>query len=175
MRDRLRLNRTCATTPVPRPSRLTGVVALAATLAVGLVAAGCGSSSGGTASTATKPFTKAQVLAYGNAICAQGNQKVAAAGKTFAAAGNHAPTHAQFTAYVNTAFAPVIQHQINVIRALGARSADQATITKMLDVAQTDLNHVKSNPALLTGNSHPFANFAKLAHPYGLTRCAANA
>jgi hypothetical protein len=154
---------------------VSGVVALAATLAVGLVAAGCGSSSKSTASTATKPaLSKAQFLAQGNAICAQGSRNLAVAQKALEkTVGNHVPTRAQITAYVNAAFAPSIQSQINGVRALGAPSGEQATITRMLDVAQTDLNHVKSNPALLTGNSPPFANFAQLAHPYGLTSCAA--
>jgi hypothetical protein len=42
----------------------------------------------------------------------------------------------------------------------------------MLDVAQTDLNQVKSDPEML--DEKTFTNFAKLAHPYGLTACAPN-
>ena len=175
MLDRPSLRRTSASTPVPLPSRVSGVLALAATLAVGLVAAGCGSSSKSTASTATKPaLSKAQFLAQGNAICAQGNQKLAATQKALEkTVGNHAPTRAQITGYVNIAFAPSIQYQIDALRALGAPSGEQATITRMLDVAQADLNHVKSKPTLLTGNTPTFHNFAQLAHPYGLTACAA--
>ncbi len=69
--------------------------------------------------------------------------------------------------------APDIQSQIDGIRALGAPAAEQATVTSMLSVAQTDLNKVKSNPALLASGP-PFADFAKVAHPYGLTACAQN-
>ena len=39
----------------------------------------------------------------------------------------------------------------------------------MLDVAQTDLNKVKSNPGLIASGQETFADFAKLAHTYGLT------
>jgi hypothetical protein len=160
-------------------SRSRGAVAgIAVTVAVGLVGAGCGSSSSTTASTAAKPaLTKAQFLAQGNAICAQGNQKSAAAAKALEkVVGNHAPTQAQITAYVNGVFVPLIQTQIDQIKALGAPSGEQATVTRMLDVAQTDLNTVKSNPAaLVSNNSHPFANFAQLAHGYGLTACASKA
>ncbi len=42
----------------------------------------------------------------------------------------------------------------------------------MLNLAQADLNKVKSNPLLLTGTS--FADFAKAAHAYGLKACAQN-
>jgi hypothetical protein len=175
MSDRLRLKRTSASRHFPLPSRLTGVVGVAATLAAGLVATGCGGSSSSTAKSTTAPaLSKAQFLAQGNAICTQGQQKLGAAQKALEKAiGNHAPTPAQTTAYVNAAFAPSIQSQIDGIRALGAPSGEQATITSMLDIAQTDLDHVKSNPTLLTGNSNPFANFAQLAHSYGLTACAA--
>jgi hypothetical protein len=147
---------------------------MAATLAVGLAAAGCGSSSH-TASTTTKPaLSKAQFLAQANAICTQGNQKSAAAQKALEkVVGNHAPTQAQITAYINGVFAPLIQSQIDQIKALGAPAGEQASLTKMLDLAQADLNNVKSNPAaLVRSNSHPFANFAQLAHSYGLTACA---
>jgi hypothetical protein len=47
--------------------------------------------------------------------------------------------------------------------------------SNILNVAQADLNKVKSNPAVLTGKTSPFADFAKIAHPYGLTACAQNA
>jgi hypothetical protein len=40
----------------------------------------------------------------------------------------------------------------------------------MLATAQTDLHQIKSNPLTLTEKT--FANFGKLAHPYGLTACA---
>ena len=67
---------------------------------------------------------------------------------------------------------PSIQAQINGIRSLGAPSGDEATVTNMLNVAQADLNKIKADPTLLVGKQDQFANFAKIAHPYGLTRCA---
>jgi hypothetical protein len=178
MSNRRRGKHMFANTHIPPSRRLGGVAGIAATLAVGLVAAGCGSSSSHTASTTAKPaLTKAQFLAQGNAICAQGNQKSAAAAKALEkVVGNHAPTQAQITAYVNGVFVPLIQSQIDQIKALGAPSGEQAALTRMLDIAQTDLNAVKSNPAaLVSNNSHPFANFAQVAHRYGLTACASKA
>ncbi len=48
-------------------------------------------------------------------------------------------------------------------------------MTNLLNLAQADLNKVKSNPALLaTGGTSPFADFAKVAHPYGLKACASS-
>jgi hypothetical protein len=172
MLHRLHLTRTLVRRDTPSPSPRTGVIALAATLAFVLVAGGCGSSSKSSTSASTGATTptlsKTQFLAQGNAICAQGNQRLGPADK---ALGNQ-PSRGQITAFVASAFAPDIQGQIDGMRALRAPSSEQATVSTMLDTAQSDLNKIKGNPALLAGGSG-FADFARLAHPYGLTACAA--
>jgi hypothetical protein len=146
-----------------------GVIAV---VAIGLVASGCGGSKHAASTAAAKPaLSKAQFVAEGNAVCTNGNQKLAATQRALEkTVGNHAPTQAQLTAYVDGVFAPLIQTQIDQLKALGAPAGEQATITNVLDVAQADLNKVKSNPTALTERS--FASFARLAHPYGLTACA---
>ena len=158
---------------VSLPSRVT-VVAIMAALIVGLAAAGCGSSSSSgksTSSTATTALTKTEFLAKANAICTTGNNQIAAAN---AKLGKNS-SHAQVVAVVKTTTVPSIQAQIDGIRAVGAPSGDQATVTNLLNLAQADLNKVKSNPALLaTGGTSPFADFAKVAHPYGLKACASS-
>jgi hypothetical protein len=171
MLDRLRPKPTLVSTDTPLPGKRTSAVALAATLALGLLAGGCGSASKSPASksAATAALSKPQFLAQGNAICARGNQSLGAAGK---ALGNQ-PGKAQIAAFVRSTFAPDIQTQIDGLRALGAPAGDQATVANMLDVAQTDLDKIKSNPALLAGGAG-FADFAHLVHPYGLTACAPN-
>ncbi len=169
MLDRILPKRTFASTDAPRPRKLTGVSAVAAMLVLGLAAAGCASSnSKTTSSSTTAALSKPQFLAHGNAICAQGNQSLAAADKTL---GNQ-PSKAQITTFVASAFAPNIQRQIDGLRALGTPSGEQATVTNMLDIAQTDLNKIKGNPSLLASGAG-FVDFARVAHPYGLTACAA--
>ncbi len=152
------------------PGRLARSIAIAATLLVALGAVGCGSSSSTTTTATVAALSKPQFLAEANAICTQGNQRIGPPGQ---ALGNH-PSKAQITAYVTGTFAPSIQSQIDGIRALAAPAMDKAAVKTMLDVAQANLNRVKSDPLLLAGNSPPFAEFAKLAHPYGLTACAPN-
>lgn len=171
MLDRLRPTHTLASTDTPLPNTRSGAVALAVTLALGLVVGGCGSSSKSSTSKSatTAAPSKPQFLAQGNAICARGNQSLGAADK---ALGNQ-PSKAQITRFVASTFAPDIQSQIDGLRALRAPSSDQATVSTMLDTAQTDLNKIKSNPALLASGAG-FADFARLAHPYGLTACASN-
>jgi hypothetical protein len=167
MQDRDRSIFNFANKDASTPGGLAVVAAVAALLIVGL-AAGCGSSN--SSSTSTAALSKPSFLAKANAICKQGSQKQGAAQSAL----GKQPSQTQVTTYVNSSFAPNIQAQIDGVRALGAPSGDQATVTKMLDMAQADLNKVKASPALLTGKADPFADFANLAHPYGLTSCAPN-
>ena len=169
MQDRRRSILNFANKDASTPGGLAVVTAVAATLMVGL-AVGCGSSNSSSSTASTAALSKPAFLAKANAICKQGSQKQQAAQSAL----GKEPSQAQVTTYVSNSFAPNVQAQIDGVRALGAPSGDQATVTNMLDIAQADLDKVKSNPALLTGNTDQFANFAKLAHPYGLTACAPN-
>ena len=165
MLDRLRRRRTpLASTHAPLPRKPIAVIAVAAMLVLGLVTVGCGSSS---KSSTAAALSKPQFLAQGNAICEHGNQNLAGPDK---ALGNQ-PSKAQITAFVTSTFAPNIQTQIDGLRALAAPSSDRVTVLNILDTAQTDLNKIKSNPALLASGAG-FTEFAHLAHPYGLTACA---
>ena len=139
-----------------------------ALVSLGLLATGCGSGSSGTSSTTA--LTKTQFLAQGNAICTGGNKKLEAAEK---ALGKNA-TEAQFKAFIAGTFASEVQRQIDAIKALAAPSADQAEVTRMLDLAQTDLNKVKADPNVLASKVSPFHGFSSLAHAYGLSACAEN-
>ncbi len=151
------------------PRRPTWLI-LTAALILGVGAAGCGSSNKSTtASTTTASITKAELLTKGNAICTLGNQRLGAAQN---ALGNK-PSDAQITAFVKSKFGPDIQSQIDGIRALGAPSGEQATVTGMLNLAQSELSKIESKPSLLAGGP-PFVDFAKVAHAYGLTACAGN-
>ncbi len=142
------------------------MTAVAATLIVGLVV-GCGGSNSTTTSTAA--LSKSAYLAKANAICNAGNEKQQAGQK---ALGKN-PSQAQLMTYVTGTQVPNIQSQIDQIKALGAPSGDQAVVNKYLATAQADLNRVKSDPSLIySGKSDPFADFAAIAHPYGLTACA---
>jgi hypothetical protein len=168
--DRLPLKYPLASTAAGRPRRSPELAALVATLVLGLAAVGCGSSSKSstTSSTATPiPLSKPQFLAKGNAICEQGNRRLASAEKALGSK----PTKTQIASFVAATFAPEIQSQIDGLRALGAPSGEQPAISNMLAAAQTDLTRIKRNPSLLAGGAG-FTDFVRLAHPYGLTACA---
>jgi hypothetical protein len=142
-------------------------VAIAGLLGAALGAAGCGSSSTkSTATVAVPAITKAQLVAKANAICTNGNGPIVAAGAQLA---GH-PSAAQVVAIVQNTYVPSIEAQIRAINALGVPPGEQAIITKMLKLAEADLNKLKQNPALVT--TDVFGGFARVAHPYGLTACA---
>jgi hypothetical protein len=150
----------------PRPVRLHRL-AIAGSLIAALGAAGCGGSSTKSTKTATVPaITKAQLVAKANAICTTGNGPILAAGAKLA---SH-PTPAQVGAIVQNTYVPSIEAQIRAINALGVPAGEQAEITKLLDLAQADLDKLKHNPALV--GTDVFGDFARVAHPYGLTACA---
>jgi hypothetical protein len=105
-------------------------------------------------------------VAKANAICTSGNGPLLAAGAKLAAR----PSRAQVVAIVQNTYVPSIEAQITGIKALGVPPGEQAVITKMLALAEADLNKLKRNPALVA--TDVFGGFARVAHPYGLTACA---
>jgi hypothetical protein len=169
------LNRLVPETLASRRRRLrmchaAGGLAGAAFVLVALLVAGCGSSSSSSSTAAAKPpLTKAQFLAQGNAICTQGNKNLEGAEKALGTS----PTEAQFKAFITGPFKSEVQRQITAIRALRAPTADQATVTHIFDLAQSELDHVTSDPAAVrSATVSPFKAFSTAAHAYGLTVCA---
>ena len=155
---------------------MTARMAVAAVLAVGLAAAGCGSSSESksmssapTSTATTAALSKPMFLAKGNAICKRGNREINAEGRRLFTK-NRRPTRAQVMKFAQSAI-PIIQRELNGVRALPAPAGHQATVKKVVDTAQKDLDKVKANPALLGGKADPFKDANKLARAYGLTAC----
>jgi hypothetical protein len=144
----------------------------AAVLAIAALGiAGCASSSTSSGNATVAPgsaISKSEFVSKANAICVKGNAATKAAGAKLGAA----PSEKAVVDYVRRVEVPAVQAQIDAIRALGAPAGDQATINKMLDLAQTAVDRVKAVPAILTTGQDVFARFAKVAHPYGLTSCA---
>jgi hypothetical protein len=148
-----------------RSRRFRGTIACAALLFAGLLVAGCGSSSSSSSSSAAAkpPLTKAQFLAQGNAICTQGNKNLAGPEKALGAN----PKEAQVVAFITGPFKSEVQRQIDAIRALKAPTADQATVKHIFDLAQSELDHVTSDPkAFITASVSPFKPFSTVAHAY---------
>ena len=179
-----------------RQGRLSGIAIILA-LTVGLVLAGCGSSStdssGSTTTTTTTTIaaapttttttaaatrtsvastnaTNGKFLAKANAICNTSNEMIeVAAKKSLPSNKKTKPTQVQLLRYAKLVKRALLA-QIKGIRALPAPPGDKAGVTNMLSLIGGDLEKVQAEPALLA-KPEMFANFAKLADSYGLTSC----
>ncbi len=143
----------------------TGPVVAFLALAAALVA-GCGSGGGSSGTTAASTISKTDFVAQANAICAKGNKATSADGAKLKNLSN-----ADAKAEITNTFVPDVQQQIDAITALGAPAGDESTVSSMLALAQDDLDKLKANPNLI-GQPDLFSDFAKQAHPYGMTECA---
>jgi hypothetical protein len=146
---------------------LSGVVAIA------VIAAGCGSSSGDSSSAS---LTKAEFLKQGNAICAKGNDEIEARfeafGKEHHLSQSKQLTEAELAEASETILIPTVRKQVDGIRALGAPSGEEQEVEKVLDAADEALEKAEENPKLLAAqNAGPFARANKLAREYGLVKC----
>jgi len=152
-------------------------------LVAGLVLAGCGGGSSssttgasGTSGAQGAALSKSEFVAKGNAICAQGNQEIQAAGQKAFPKGQQ-PTQADEENFATDTVIPSIQEQIDGIDALPAPSGDEDQVQAIVDAAQSALDKAKQDPSLLTGQAQggdPFAQANKLADAYGLTKCGSD-
>jgi hypothetical protein len=154
-----------------RPCRAEAIAGL---VLVSLIGTGCGGSSSSSSSknnnltsTVAGPVTKAEFVAKANAICVKGTVRTEKAGSSL---GNN-PTEAEAAVAVPAKFVPAVQAQIDELEALSVPPGEAAAVTRMLDLAQGDLNKVKSNPRLAF-ETKTFADFGTVAHAYGLKSCA---
>ena len=145
--------------------RLAG--ALSGAVLIAGLAAGCGGSSHGSAGApAPAAITKAQFIAKANSICGSADPALSAGAAKLATLRDPA----QIAAVVRSTYIPSIEAQITQIRALGTPPGAQATVTTMLKLVSADLTKLKGDPMLV--NTDTFADFARVAHPYGLVACA---
>jgi hypothetical protein len=150
--------------------RSIGIAAAAASLLVlGAVAiAGCGGSDDTSSTTAA--ISEDDFVTQANAICAEGNKTLEAAGQE---AFSGKPSEAELDQYVTDTMVPNIQGQIDEITALGAPAGDEEQVSGFLDTAQETLDQVEADPSVLTsGDQDAFAETNELMTDYGLTECA---
>lgn len=145
-------------------------IAIAFVVGITVLASGCGGSD--SPSDGHPPLSKRTFLFMSNAICRQGNGELNAAERK--AFGKGKPSQAEVASFVSTYFAPIVQKQIDGIRVVGLPQGSEDEVSQILDTAQQDLDKVKSDPSLLLSQPDAFTSFKKLAHPYGLDKCAPN-
>jgi hypothetical protein len=143
-------------------SRLTGGLAFAAILALGVVVAGCGGDD--------DTLTKAQFIKQADAICKKGNKRIdAGAEDVFTTKGQ--PSKAQLTTFATDTLIPDIQGQVDDVRALNEPSEDEDQVNAFLDSAQAELDKGKEDPLYMT-TPQSFKETNKLGKAYGFKVCS---
>jgi hypothetical protein len=144
--------------------KLNAMLALAAVLAAGAIAAGCGG--GDDNDSSTSGLTKAEWIAKADAICQQGDQQIEAAARQ--AFGNQKPTAAAVQQFATGTALPNTQSQIDKIKALGAPSGEEDQVNEILDTVQADIDKAKAAGDI---ENNTFADGNALAKQYGLKVC----
>ena len=143
--------------------KVRATLAVTAVLALGLIAAGCGS---GDDDSSTSSLTKSEWTAKADAICRQGNQEIEqAAQQQF---GNQKPTAAEVQQFATGTALPNTQTQVDKIRALGAPSGDEDQVNHILDTVQAEIDKAKAAGDI---EDSTFAEGNSLAKQYGLKVC----
>jgi maltose-binding protein MalE len=141
--------------------------AVVAVLAVGVIAAGCGSSNDNGDSTTTAAISKTAFVTQGNQICKQGTDEINQAGKQL---GKNV-SRAQINDFAANTIVPNVQKQVDGVKALGAPAGEEAQVNKLISVTEADLDQLKSDPAKIH-DDHLFDDSNQAAKAVGLTECA---
>lgn len=153
---------------------------LAATLAVVVVAGGCGgsdSSSANEVTVQTGSLSKAEFIKRANAICEAVRSRFLREYVAFYEQKKPKLTGAPQGAWLSEVVEAVLlpnyeQRMIGEISVLGAPASEEQEVASFLNSLQQRLDEVHQNPAELTKSPYPFAKPARVAKKYGLTGCA---
>ncbi len=118
---------------------------------------GCGGGNG-------DHISKEEYVRAGNAICANGNERIAAVARQPSADAD-ADTLATFV----RVFVPGIRDQLRQLRALGFPTGDRRTLESMFDDAETILRRAENDPSTIDG--HAFDDVNRRLTAYGLRVC----
>jgi hypothetical protein len=145
-------------------------------LVSGLIAAGCGGGGGddsstSSASTSTGPLSKADYIAKGDQICAQGTLVIGQAGRE--QFGSSQPTQEQAVHFGQATVVPSLEDTLAKLRALEPPAADQETTSAIYDALEQGIDKLKQDPNLFvaTGSGGVFDQANQLAQAYGFKQC----
>jgi hypothetical protein len=136
-----------------------------ASLALGLLVAGCGSSGGDSDS-----IDKASFVEQANTICKQASGKIAAElrviGQTEAENPNYTPA-----VLVKKALIPGLEAEIKELRALGAPPGDKKEVQAFLEAVQKIVNTAEADPETFASANSPYEGAELAARRFGVTEC----
>jgi hypothetical protein len=158
-------------------NRLIALAALA--LAIVLAGAGCGGGSGDGDATAESvaagSLSKAEFIEKGDEICTKAGEQSQSEFADFVKENNitakKGPSEAQFGEVGETILIPLLQQQLDELRALGAPKGDEAEIKALLEAIEASLEEVEKEPAVASSLETLLAAPDKLSQEYGFKVC----
>jgi hypothetical protein len=159
---------------------------LAAVLAAGLIAAGCGGdddedttaattteagATGATGAAGGEPLSKSEFVEQADRICRQGDQEIQQAAQEL---GPGRPSDQEVEQFATETVVPNIQEQIDGIRQLTPPKGDEEEVNAIVDAAQEGVDMLEADPSLLLQGPDAggaFAEANRLAQQYGLEAC----
>lgn len=149
------------------------IVLLAGVVAIAAVAAGCGSSSDSTETTAA--LSKAEFIKQGDAICEKGSKQIETEAEEFAEDNNidtSKPTNKQQEEVIVTVVAPSLQTQADELSELGAPEGEEGKTAAIIDALEAGAEEVEDDPGtLLESGTNPLGKASELATKYGFKAC----
>jgi hypothetical protein len=140
-----------------------------------LIAAGCGGGGGdndtSSASTSSGPLTKAEYIAKGDQICAQGTLVIGQAGRE--QFGTSQPTREQAVQFGQDTVVPSLEDTLTKLRALEVPQGDEAETTAIYTALEDGINKLKDDPNLFveSASGGAFDRANQLAQAYGFKQC----
>jgi len=135
-------------------------------LAVAALVSGCGGGDDGPPALTNDVFiTKA------DKICAQG--EVDLQDRVRATFGNDAPTEEEGITFTTTETIPLLNLQIEGLRALTPPDGDEETVNEIWDAMEDGVKTLQDNPETALSGTDPMADAMELARSYGFRSCGA--
>jgi hypothetical protein len=159
---------------------------LLVSLAVALLAAGCGddddeptttetteAATGATGATGPADVSpeRAALIEQADEICAEGDREIDAEADEVFGDSEQEPSQAEQEAFVEDTVVPNVQDQLDQLRELDPPEEDAEEFTSILDDAQAALDEVEADPSAISGGQDPFAEVNKRAKAFGLEDC----
>jgi hypothetical protein len=164
-------------------------LAVCTILAMSVVLGGCGGGGGGEKSTTShsklqllggdasvaESPSKDQFLGEANRICLAGNVDISKAAEEAITRRQESPTIARLVKFGKNRALPLLQNELDQIKALPAPAGDRAKVKASIDQAQSDLDELKAKPLLFASLNPvgPFSGTNGPAKRYGLAPCGA--
>jgi hypothetical protein len=167
----------------------TATAMLAASLAAGLIAAGCGDDDEDTTTAATttetgatgatgvaggEPLSKSEFIRQADEICREGDRQIDQRAEDFFGGLEQDPGSAELEEFASEVVIPNIQQQIDEIRSLTPPEGDDDEVSAILDAAQEGLDELEADPSSIDEGPDAggaFAEANRLAQDYGLKEC----